>query len=116
MLLLNLFLEQALAQTAAAPSPEAPSMLTSLFPMVLIFAVFYFIVLRPQSKRSKDHQKFLTELKRGEEVLTASGILGRIEGLTEQYVTLLIAPEVSIRIVRSQIAGRAQPAEAKKGS
>lgn len=79
-------------------------MLMSLVPFIFIFAVMYFLVIRPQSKRQKEHQKFLSELKRGEEVITSSGILGRIEGLTEQFVTLEVADGVRLKILRAQVA------------
>lgn len=101
---------------AAAPTGEQPNMLMSLVPFIFIFGVMYFLVLRPQAKRQKEHQKFLSELKRGDDVVTASGILGRIEGLTDQYVTLEIADGVRIKMVRSQVSasGRVN-AETKKG-
>jgi preprotein translocase subunit YajC len=93
----------AFAQTAAAPG-EQPNMLMSLVPFIVIFGVMYFLIIRPQSKRQKDHQKFLTEIKRGDEVITASGILGRIDGLTDMFVTLEIAEGVKIKVLRNQIA------------
>lgn len=92
----------AFAQGAGAAKP---SMIESLFPMVLIFLVFYFLIIRPQSKQRKEHKKLLGELKRGDEVVTSSGILGRIEGLTDKFVTLEIADGVRIKMLRSQIAG-----------
>jgi len=73
-------------------------------PIGVMFAVMYFLMIRPQSNKAKAHQTFVSSLKRGDEVVTASGILGRIEGLTEQFVTLEISPDVRIKILRSQIA------------
>jgi preprotein translocase subunit YajC len=93
----------AYAQGAAVPAQE-PSMFMSLVPFIFIFGVMYFLIIRPQSKRQKEHQKFLTELKRGDEVLTASGILGKIEGMTDLFVTLEIAEGVRIKCLRNQIA------------
>ncbi len=81
-----------------------PSALEMMIPFVFIFVVFYFMIIRPQGKRQKDHQGFLSNLKRGDEVITAAGILGRIEGLTEQYVTLEVADGVRIKMLRNQVA------------
>ena len=87
---------------------QGPSALEQLVPWILIFAVFYFFLIRPQSKQRKEHQKFLSEMKRGDEVLTMSGILGTVEGLTEKYVTLEVSEGVRFKILRSQIAGYAK--------
>ncbi len=97
----------AYAQTAAGA--KQPSMLESLFPMILIFVVFYFLIILPQRKARKKQQEFLTALKRGDQVITTGGILGKVEGLTEQFVTLEIANDVRIKILKTQIAG--QPKE-----
>lgn len=101
----------AMAQAAA---PGAPSPLMNLVPIVFMFVIMWFLILRPQQKRQKEHQKFLSQLKRGDEVLTSSGILGRIEGLTEKFVTLEIAPDVRIKVLRSQVAGSSAAATAEK--
>ncbi|HWU44503.1 MAG TPA: preprotein translocase subunit YajC [Bdellovibrio sp.] len=100
---LGLFVSTAFAQTAA-PSGGQPSSFEMFVPFIFIFVIFYFLIIRPQSKRQKDHQKFLSELKRGDEVITASGILGRIEGLTDQFVTVEIAEGVRVKMLRTQIA------------
>lgn len=95
---------------------QQPSTLEMLFPFVFIFVIFYFLIIRPQSKRLKSHEQFLTGLKRGDEVITASGILGRIDGLTDQFVTLEIADGVKVRMLRKQVAASQSSAisEAKK--
>lgn len=97
----------ALAQTAPAAGQQ-PSILEAVFPFIIMFVILYFMILRPQMRKQKDHQSFVTTLKRGDEVITQSGILGKIEGLTEQFVTLEIADGVRIKMLRSQIAGSAQ--------
>lgn len=99
-----LFSSVAYAQTAAAAQP---SIFEQLLPFVFIFVIFYFLIIRPQAKRHKKHQAFLAELKRGDSVLTSGGILGTIEGLTDNYVTLEIATGVKIRILKSQISSPA---------
>ena len=97
-----MFLSVAYAQ---AQSTSQPNLLEGMLPILLIFLIFYFLIIRPQSKQRKQHQKLLTELKRGDEVLTSGGILGTIEGLTDKYVTLEIAEGVKIKILRGSIAG-----------
>lgn len=99
----------AMAQTAPAAGQQ-PSILEAIFPFIIMFVILYFMVLRPQMRKQKDHQAFVTTVKRGDEVITQSGILGKIEGLTEQFVTLEIADGVRIKMLRSQIAGSAQAA------
>jgi preprotein translocase subunit YajC len=74
--------------------------------MVLIFAVMYFIVIRPQSKRAKETQKMLAELKKGDEVVTTGGIIGRISGIKDAEITLQVQEGVRIRIQRSAVTGR----------
>ena len=78
----------------------------AFLPLIIIFAIFYFLLIRPQQKKQKEHRKFLEALKKGDEVITSGGIIGRISGLSENIVTLEVAPKVNIRVARSQIAGR----------
>ncbi len=91
------------AQEAAAGAPK-PSALEQFMPFIFIFIIFYFFLIRPQQRKAKTHQEFVSGLKKGDSVLTTGGILGTIEGLTEQFVTLEIAQDVRIRILRSQVA------------
>jgi preprotein translocase subunit YajC len=86
-------------------NPAQPSTLEMFFPFVLILVVFYFFIIRPQSSRMKKHEGFIKELKRGDAVVTQSGILGVIDGLTEQVVTLEIANGIKIKMLKRQIAG-----------
>ncbi|NQZ19008.1 MAG: preprotein translocase subunit YajC [Bdellovibrionales bacterium] len=69
-----------------------------------MFMIFYFLMMRPQMKKQKTHQDFLQKLKKGDRVLTSSGIFGTIEGLTEKYVTLEIADEVNIRVLKAHVS------------
>ncbi|MCB9740056.1 MAG: preprotein translocase subunit YajC [Deltaproteobacteria bacterium] len=70
-----------------------------------IFLVFWFLVLRPQSKRQKEHTAFISTLKVGTRVVTASGIFGRIAAIDEKTVDLEVAPKTVIKVLRSQVAG-----------
>jgi preprotein translocase subunit YajC len=83
---------------------EKPSLLMQMVPMIAIFGVFFFFILRPKAKQQKLQQEFMAQLKRGDEVLTSSGIFGTIEGLTEKFVTLEVAQGVRIRVLRSSVA------------
>ncbi|MCS6943938.1 MAG: preprotein translocase subunit YajC [Sutterellaceae bacterium] len=86
------FISDALAQTAPAAQPGGTeSMMTSLAFMVLIIVVFYFLLIRPQQKRQKEHKALIEGLNKGDEVLTAGGIIGKITDLSDQYMTLQIA-------------------------
>lgn len=88
----------------AAEAANKPSGFEQFFPFILIGFVFYFLLIRPQQKRFKMHKQFLSEVKRGDEVLTNSGIFGKIEGLTDQFIILEVAEDVKIRILKNQIA------------
>jgi len=77
----------------------------SFIPLILIFVVFYFLLIRPQQKQAKAHQNFLTELKKGNKVLTKGGVHGVITGLTDTVVSLEIAKDVVIKVSRDAIGG-----------
>lgn len=119
-MLFGLLVSTAQAQTAA-PGAQ-PSSLEMFVPFIFIFVIFYFLIIRPQSKKQKEHQKFLSELKRGDEVITASGILGRVEGINDHIVTVEIADGVKVKMMRAQVTASqkalttpaAKPAEGKK--
>jgi len=110
-MLLGLLVSTAHAQAAAAPAAQ-PSSFEMFVPFIFIFVIFYFLIIRPQSKKAKELQKFVAELKRGDEIITASGILGRIDGLSDQFATIEIAEGVKVKILRSQIASSQKAATA----
>ncbi|WP_341790274.1 preprotein translocase subunit YajC [Rickettsia endosymbiont of Polydrusus tereticollis] len=94
-------------ETEVVPvEPSQPfSGLTSLIPMVLIFAVFYFLLLRPQEKRRRQREKLVGDVKKGEEVLTNSGIFGTVSKVndTDNKIEVEIAKDVHIKILKSAI-------------
>lgn len=97
------------AQAAAAPAVAPPTMWDQVItnpavPIALIFAVMYFLFIRPQTQKAKEHQKMLTALKRNDEVVTTGGLIGRIAEISDKLVTLEIAPNVRVRVERGQIA------------
>jgi preprotein translocase subunit YajC len=98
----------ALAQTSAGgagPQNIFDQLLTNpVVPIALIFVVMYFMFIRPQSKKASDHQKMLNELKRNDEVVTTGGLIGRIAEIGDKLVTLEIAPNVRVRVERTQVS------------
>jgi len=105
----------AFAQTA--PGPAGPSQLISFFPLILVFVVFYFLLIRPQQKKAKDHRELLGKLKKNDEVVTSGGIYGKVVALTDTVATLEVAPNVRIRVQRPQISEiiRGEKVLAKEG-
>jgi len=77
---------------------------TTVVPLVFLFGIFYFLLIRPQAKKASDLQKMLAALKRNDEVVTTGGLLGRVAELGDKLVVLEIAPNVRVRVERSQIA------------
>jgi preprotein translocase subunit YajC len=74
-------------------------------PLILIFAVFYFILIRPQQKRQKEHRQLLQTLKKGDKVVTTGGLQGTIVNLSDTVVTVEIADKVKVKVGRSYVAG-----------
>ncbi len=90
---------------AEAAAPAAQNPLASFAPLMIVFVIFYFLVLRPQGKKLKQEQAFLNNLNKGDEVYTKSGILGTIYGLTDDVVTLDVSEGAKLKVLRSHIAG-----------
>ena len=89
---------------AAGAAPAAPSMLsTFMFPIILI-AIMYFLMIRPQMKRQKEHKAMLDKLGKGDEVITSGGIAGTVTDLGESFVTVEVASGVQLRVQRAAIA------------
>jgi len=91
------------AYAQAVPGAGGPGPMMTLIPFVLIFVIMYFMVIRPQQKKSKEHQELLNKLKKNDEVMTSGGIYGKVVDLKETVVTLEVAPNVRIRVHRPQI-------------
>lgn len=80
--------------------------LMGFLPMIVIFALFWFLLVRPQQKRAKEQQKMLSEITKGDEVVTQGGILGRVTKAGEQYLTLEVANGVEVQIQRGAVAAK----------
>ena len=76
----------------------------SLLPLVLIFVVFYFLLIRPQQKKAKEHRAMLGVLRRGDRIVTSGGLIGKITRVNENELTVEIADDVRVRVVRSMIS------------
>lgn len=96
-----MFISNAYAQLGGS---GADSGLSSIFMMVGMFAVLYFIMIRPQMKRQKEVKAMLESLAKGDEISTASGLMGRIVDMKDQYITVELAPNLTVKMQRSAIA------------
>lgn len=96
---MGLFIQDAWAQGAAPASDPWLSML----PLVIIFVVFYFLLIRPQQKRQKEHRDLIGKLAAGDEVVTAGGVLGKITEVSESFVHVEVADGVQIKVQRQTI-------------
>jgi len=97
----TVFISSAFAQTAAGGDMQ--SSLMSMLPLVLMFVVLYFVMIRPQMKRQKEHRTMVEALAKGDEVATAGGVLGRVTRLGDVYIGVEIASGVEIQVQRSAI-------------
>jgi len=90
----------------------------SFVPLILMFVIFYFLLIRPQQKKSKDHREMVSNLKKGDRIITSGGIYGRITAVSDAMLTVEISDRVRVKLNRTNVAGLAQaappPAPAKK--
>jgi preprotein translocase subunit YajC len=99
---MSLFIASAHAQAAGAPPPQGGEMFQILF-LVGLFVLFYFIAIRPQRKRQKEHQQMVSALAKGDEVVTSSGILGKVTSLDDNYMVLNVANNVDMKFQRVHV-------------
>jgi preprotein translocase subunit YajC len=97
------------AWAQAADGAAAPPMLVQFVPFALLIAVFYFLIIRPQQQKQKEHRTMLANLKKNDEVVTNGGLYGRVMAIADDVVTLEIAPNVRVRVSRPQIASVINP-------
>lgn len=99
MELLDFFITSAHAQDAAPTGG-----LMSFLPLIVIFVIFYFLLIRPQMKRAKEHKQLVSQLSTGDEVVTNGGLLGRITNVGESFVTVELAENVKIKVQKHAIS------------
>jgi preprotein translocase subunit YajC len=87
-----------------APGGDNP-LWTFVVPMVLMVAIFYFLLIRPQQRKAKEHKSMLESLQRGDRVITAGGLIGEITSLTEQTITIEVADKVRVEVGRPYVTG-----------
>lgn len=95
----------AFAADAAGGAPGALGGMAQFLPLILIFVVFYFLLIRPQQKQAKQHQAFLNDLKKGQKVFTKGGLHGIITSLADNVISLEIAKDVVVKVSRDAIGG-----------
>ena len=101
-----MFISSAFAQTApaaAAAGGDMQSSLMSMLPLVLMFVVLYFVMIRPQMRKQKEHRAMIDALAKGDEIATAGGLLGKVTKLSDGYLSLEIANGVEVQLQRSAV-------------
>jgi preprotein translocase subunit YajC len=99
----------------AAGGGGAAGGLISFVPILLIFAIMYFLMIRPQQKKVKDHKAMVDALRRGDQVVTSGGLIGKVTKVADAEVEVELAPNVKVRVVRStisQVVSKTEPVEA----
>jgi len=97
------FISQAFAQTAPAAAGSTESTLFSLLPLVLMFVVLYFIMIRPQMKRQKEHKAMIDALAKGDEVVVAGGVVGRVTKLGDSVLGVEVANGIELQVQRPSV-------------
>ncbi|RVT94594.1 preprotein translocase subunit YajC [Sphingomonas crocodyli] len=99
-----MFSTPAYAATGAAPSGSGLAMIMQFAPLIFIFVIFYFLLIRPQQKRAADHRKTIEAVKKGDLVVTAGGVRGKVTKVEDNEVEVEIAPNVRVKIVRATLS------------
>lgn len=112
-LVLSLMAAPALAQ--AAPAPAGPSLITQLLFFVPLILIFYFLLIRPQQQRAKKHAEMIAAVKRGDTVVTSGGLIGKVNKVNDTEITLDLAENVRVRVIKSmviEVRNKAEPVPA----
>jgi len=99
------FLAYAMGTGGAGGGGGQGSSFTAFIPLILMFAIFYFLLIRPQQKKAKAHKETLSTLKKGDQIVSSGGLHGVITGMTDDVITMEIAPKVRVKISRGSVAG-----------
>lgn len=106
-----MFISPAYAQTAAGPSGGQAAFLQFL-PLVFIFVIFYFLLIRPQQRRMKEHRAMIDAVKKGDTVVTGGGLVGRVVRVQDAEVEIELAPNVKVRALKSTLSSVGTPTAA----
>lgn len=91
--------------TTGAAQGGSSGLMSMFLPLIIIFFIFWLLLIRPQQKRVKKHQEFVSNLKKGDEVVTSSGIFGKITGIADNAITVEISDGVRIKVEKGHISG-----------
>jgi preprotein translocase subunit YajC len=100
---MSFFISDAFAEGAAA-AQQQPNMLEALLPFIVLFIVFYFLLIRPQQKRAKEHKALVQGLQKGEEIISSGGLLGKVTSVEDDYVKVELNAGVEVLMQRQAIA------------
>ncbi|MGH8445965.1 MAG: preprotein translocase subunit YajC [Solimonas sp.] len=103
--MLDFLISPAFAQQAAGAASSPQSLLTAFWPLLVMIPLFYFLLIRPQSKRNKETRDMLAKIAKGDEVVTTGGLAGKVVSLGETFVTVEIADNVQAKVQKSAITG-----------
>lgn len=109
-----MFISSAYAQTAGAPDPTT-GLVMQIAPLILIFVVFYFLLIRPQQQARKRHMDMIAALKKNDIIVTSGGLIGKVKSVADDEVRVELAPNVDVRVLRHTIAevrSKTEPAPA----
>ncbi len=109
LILLSLIAQPVLANEGSKQNP-----IVQMVPVILIFFIFYFLMIRPQKKQMDEEKEMLEKLEKGTEVFTKSGIIGTVVGITDKVVTLEVSKDVKVKILKSQVGGPSSKVFEKK--
>jgi preprotein translocase subunit YajC len=98
------FLAYAMGQGGSGGGGQGGS-LGAFIPLILMFVIFYFLLIRPQQKKAKMHKQMLSEIKKGDRVVSSGGLHGVVTGIADDVVTMEIAPKVRVKVSRGSISG-----------
>ncbi len=101
--MLDFLISPAYAQAATA-APGQQGLLGAIWPLLVMVPLFYFLLIRPQMKRNREHRDMLGQMAKGDEVITAGGIAGKVVNITEAYITVEIADNVAVKVQKSSIS------------
>jgi preprotein translocase subunit YajC len=100
---MSFFISDALAEAAPAAGGQ-PDPIMSFLPLIIIFVIFYFLLIRPQSKRAKEHKNMVASLGKGDEVVTNGGLLGKIVELDDNFISIEVADGIQVRVQRQAVS------------
>ena len=100
---MSFFISDAMAEAAPAAAQQ-PGMIEALLPFIILFVVFYFLLIRPQSKKAKEHKAMVEAVGKGDEVVTQGGLYGKITEVSDEYLQVSLADNVEVKVQRGAIA------------